>query len=71
MCPFKVRGGEGGSRFSVVSVTTRYGVDGPGFDPGGSQTFRARPRQAQRPTQPPVKWVPSSFPGNKAAEAWY
>ena len=36
----------GGGRFRVVGVTTRYGVDGPGFDPGGNQTFRVRPRQA-------------------------
>ena len=40
MCPFEFGGGGGGRRFSVVGVTTRYGVDGPGFDPGGSQTFR-------------------------------
>ena len=33
--------GGGGRKFSVVGVTTCYGVDGPGFDPGGRQTFRA------------------------------
>lgn len=42
-------------KFSVVGVTTRYGVDGPGFNPGGSQTFRAHTRQTQRPTQPSAK----------------
>jgi len=42
---------------NLVGITTDYGLDGPGSNPGGDETFRP-PRPALEPTQPPVKWVP-------------
>ena len=41
---------------SSVSITTDYGLDGPGSNPGGDEIFRPS-RTALGPTQPPVKRV--------------
>ena len=41
---------------SSVGITTDYGLDGPGSNPGGDETFRPS-RPALGSTQPPVKWV--------------
>ena len=40
---------------SSVSIATDYGLDGPGSNPGEDEFFRTGP---DRPTQPPVKWLP-------------
>jgi len=42
---------------SSVGITTDYGLDGPGSNPGGDEIFRSS-RPALGSTQPPVKWVP-------------
>jgi len=41
---------------SSVGIATDYGLDGPGSNPGGDETFRPS-RSALGPTQHPVKWI--------------
>ena len=41
---------------SSVGITTDYGLDGPGSNPGEDEIYRPS-RPALGPTQPPVKWV--------------
>ena len=41
---------------SSVRITTAYGLDSPGSNPGGDEIFRPS-RPALGSTQPPVKWV--------------
>ena len=40
-----------------VGITTDYGLDGLGSNPGGDEIFRPS-RPALGSNQPPVKWVP-------------
>jgi len=42
---------------SSVGTATYYGLDGPGWNPGGDEIFRSS-RPALGPTQSPVEWVP-------------
>ena len=57
-------------RDSSVGIATRYGLDGPGIESRWGRDFPYPSRPALGPTQPPVQWVLSLFPGGKAAGAW-
>ena len=47
---------------SSVSIATDYGLDDPGSNPGGDETF-CPSKPALGPTQPPVKWIPGLSQG--------
>ena len=51
-------------RVGQSDITTDYGLDGPGSNPGGDKIF-CPSRPALGPTQPPVKWVLVLSPGGK------
>ena len=60
--------GGGGWPISSVGIATDYGLEGPGSNLGGDETFRPS-RPALGPTQPPVQWVPGLSRGQSAAGA--
>ena len=55
---------------SVVGTATRYGLDGPRIESRSGRDFPQPSIPALGSTQPPVRWVPGLFPGDKAAGAW-
>ena len=52
-------------RDSVVGIATRYELDGPRIESRRGRDFQHPSRPALGPAQPPVQWVPGSFPGVK------
>jgi hypothetical protein len=57
-------------QLSVVSIATRYGLDGRGTKSGWGRDILYWPRSAPGPTQPPLQWVPDLLVGRKAVVAW-
>ena len=45
-------------RDSLVGITTRYGLVGPGIESRWGRDFPHLSRPALEPTQPPIQWVP-------------
>ena len=55
---------------SSVGIATRYGLGGPGIESRWWRDFPRTSRPSLGPIQPPIRWVPSVFPGSHAAGAW-
>jgi hypothetical protein len=54
----------------AVGVATRYRLNGPGIEFLWGWNFPHPSRPTLGSTQPPVQWIPSLFPGGKAAGSW-
>ena len=62
-------------RDSSVGIVTRYGMDGTGTEPRGSEGEWAKfsallSRLALGPTQPPALWVLDFFHGGEKVGVW-
>ena len=52
-------------RDRVVSITTRYGLDGPGIETRWRSDFPHKSRPALVHTQPPIQRTPGLIPGRR------
>jgi hypothetical protein len=57
-------------RDSAVGIATFCGQHGPRVDSRSGRDYLPTSRMALRTTRPPIQWMPSFFPGGKAAGAW-
>jgi hypothetical protein len=55
---------------SSVRIATRYGLDGPRVESRWGRNLPHPSRPALGPTQPPIQWALSLFPGGTTAGAW-
>jgi hypothetical protein len=55
-CPYS---GRRVVRDSAVGIATRYGLDGPGSNPGRGRDFTHPSRPGLSSTQPPIQWIPA------------
>jgi len=55
---------------NVCSITTLYGVDGPGIESWWQRNFPHPSRPTLGPAQPPVQWIQDLFAGHKAGGVW-
>jgi hypothetical protein len=55
---------------NTFNCATRYRLEGARIDSLRGRDFSHLSRPALRLTQPPIKWVPCSFPGSKPAGSW-
>ena len=53
-----------------LPMSTRYTLNGSGFESRWGWDFMYPSRPALGPTQPPVRWVQGFFAVDKAAAAW-
>ena len=55
---------------NTVGTSTCYGLNGPGIKSQWGRDLLHPSRPALDSIQPPIKWAPGFFPGNKVAGAW-
>jgi hypothetical protein len=55
---------------SLVTIATRYGLEGWGFEPRWGREFSQPVRTAPTLTQPPLQWVLGLCPRGRVVATW-